>query len=219
MSKKSDAWFLECSHFTDWKLRQGLASSGCRGSSTGAKTHPTSLSLRPPHSLPAIHAHKCFFVLIWPQQKQHYEVLQFEACIQTQEGSWSCRWNTCNAGKGDQASSESVNHCSPRSCRNRDLIPYTSRCLQSLSPPRGNFQSDVCRNSQINFIFGKKQGDLSERVFCLCLFLPSELPFFAHLLVLEDNTLLTLREASVNKVCCTGCKAIWTFCWKGWTWF
>lgn len=139
--------------------------------------------------------------------------------IQTQEGSWSCRWNTCNAGKGDQASSESVNHCSPQSCLSCDLIPYTSSCLQSLSPPRGNLHSDVCRNSQINLIFRRRQGDLSERGFCLCLFLTSELPFIAHLLVLEDNTLLTLREASVNKVCCTGCKAIWTFCWKGWTWF
>lgn len=134
ISKKSDAWLLLCSHFADWKLRQGLmaclVSSGCRGSSTGAETHPTSLSLHPPHSLPVVNTHKCFFVLIWPQQK-HYEVLQFEAYIQTQEGFWSCRWNTCNAGKGDQVSSESVNHCSPRSCRNSHLIPYTS----SLTPP------------------------------------------------------------------------------------
>lgn len=211
--------------FSFYRLETEAGSEGtpgivsCRGSRHRGRNSPHILSLHPPHSLSAIHTHKCFFVLIWPWEKQHYEVLQFGAYTQTQEGSWSCRWNICNAGKGDQASSESVNHCSPWSCLNHDLIPYTCSCLQSLSAPKGNFQSDVCRNSQINLIFGRRQVDLSERFFCLCLFLPSELPFIAHLLVLEDNTLLTLREASVNKVCCTDCKAIWTFCWKGWTWF
>lgn len=59
-------------------------------------------------------------------------------------------------------SSNCVNHCSPCSCLNFHPSCYTSSCLQSLSSPRGNFQSDACRNTQINLIFEGIQGNLSE---------------------------------------------------------
>lgn len=59
-------------------------------------------------------------------------------------------------------------------------------------------------------------------LFLLCAhcFPPSQmLSFVLHLCLEEDIALLTPWEASVSEACYPGCKAIWPFCWKGWTWF
>lgn len=54
---------------------------------------------------------------------------------------------------------------------------------------------------------------------CHCLPPSQMLSFVLHLCLEEDIALLTPWEASVSEACYPGCKAIWTFCWKGWTWF
>lgn len=147
-------------------------------------------------------------------------MLQFEACIERQEGSWACSWSICSAGKGELESAESASiTAQPGAAWTAALSltpPVVCKAFLHLGEIFSQMHVEILR---LIWFCGGDRGFKWGVCVCVCLFLPSKLPFIAHLLVLEDNTLLTLREASVNKVCCTGCKAIWTFYWKGWTWF
>lgn len=77
----------------------GVKASICRNSSQIPSAEP---------SCPDWQYEWIFFMLILSYWKQYWKLLQLEAYTQARKRPWSCRWNICNAGKGDPESAATV---------------------------------------------------------------------------------------------------------------